>query len=369
MKKLSRIAALLAAGAALLMVGAGFVSCSEDDGGEDNSPKLTISADSAVSVEAGEAINVVITAALKNDSFNGSIGKGDDLDGFVTVIPSSLTSFEDNLSIIADEAIADGATSAKVRLTVTTTAEAVSGTIKVTIDGAALKSGKALASNSLSYTIAGENGGGDSTVATAATYSFKGGTNGIVLADLNGWDMATKDVIGSPIASEMTSKTLSNGATLHWKGSKVGTLRFRSTHDAGAELTADIVAAATALNYNGGYNGDMTDGVSLDSVDRYVEIPVDGAGTVSASVTFKGAKESDSPTGGPFQAAFVDSEGALLGNLVTDEVTASSSKTVSATVSEAKSVYLVFSRNGATKGGNGTGGMDVTSIVVAPAAN
>ena len=67
--------------------------------------------------------------------------------------------------------------------------------------------------------------------------------------------------------------------------------------------------------------------------------------------------------------AFVDAEGKLLGTVVTDEVTASSEKTVSGTVSAAGTVYLVFSRNGAKKGTSGTGGIDVSTITVTPAAD
>ena len=209
----------------------------------------------------------------------------------------------------------------------------------------------------------------EQTKATAKTYNFAGGENGIVLADVEGWDMASKDVIGSPIASTATTKTLSNGAILHWKGSKVGTLRFRSTHAAGASLTEEIANAATALNYNGGLaDGDLSSGVDLSTVDRYVEISVDGAGTVSATVDFKGANESDNPTGGPFKAAFVDKDGKLLGTVASDEVTASSKDvSVTGSVSAAGSVYLVFSRNGAKKGSSGTGGLDVKKIAVTPA--
>lgn len=209
----------------------------------------------------------------------------------------------------------------------------------------------------------------EQTKATAKTYNFASGENGIVLADVEGWDMASKDVIGSPIASTATTKTLSNGAILHWKGSKVGTLRFRSTHAAGASLTEEIANAATALNYNGGLaDGDLSSGVDLSTVDRYVEISVDGAGTVSATVDFKGANESDNPTGGPFKAAFVDKDGKLLGTVASDEVTASSKDvSVTGSVSAAGSVYLVFSRNGAKKGSSGTGGLDVKKIAVTPA--
>ena len=64
---MKKIMKAFAAIAALAMVSSGFVACSDDEE-EDTSPKLTISADSAVSVEAGDPINVTLTATLKNDS-------------------------------------------------------------------------------------------------------------------------------------------------------------------------------------------------------------------------------------------------------------------------------------------------------------
>ncbi|MDE7227914.1 MAG: hypothetical protein K2N31_06310 [Treponemataceae bacterium] len=208
------------------------------------------------------------------------------------------------------------------------------------------------------------------TPATAKTYSFTGGENGIVAADISDWDLSAKDVINSPIAKELTTKALTNEASLSWKGSKVATLRFRATHEKNERAISDLAPTITALKYNGGADSDISNGIAIDSLDRYVSIPVDGAGTVTAEVTFKGAKDSDNPTGGPFQVAFVDADGKVLGTVVTDEVTASSEKTVSGTVSAAGTVYLVFSRNGAKKSdGNGTGGIDVSTITVTPAAN
>ncbi|MDE5613090.1 MAG: hypothetical protein K2I74_00335, partial [Treponemataceae bacterium] len=71
----------------------------------------------------------------------------------------------------------------------------------------------------------------------------------------------------------------------------------------------------------------------------------------------------------PVPEAFIDANGNLLGAVVTDDVKASSKKTVSGTVSAAGTVYLAFSRNGAKKGSSGTGGVDVSKITVVPAAN
>ena len=204
------------------------------------------------------------------------------------------------------------------------------------------------------------------TPATAATYSFAGGTNGIVAADLAGWDLATKDAISSPASSTLKTLELANGATIAWKSSSVGTLRFRATHDANSGDIATLAPAITALNCNGGEHGDLSSGISISDLDRYVSIPVDGAGTVTAAIEFK---DSSTKTG-TLQAALVDSDGELLGDLVTADVatgkitgTDNKKGSVTGTTSSETTVYLVFSRNGA-----GGGGIDVTEIKVAPAA-
>ena len=131
---------------------------------------------------------------------------------------------------------------------------------------------------------------GGTTPATAATYSFAGGTNGIVAADLTDWDLSAENVISSPVASTLKSLELNNGAAIAWKGSKVGTLRFRATHTAASGDIATLAPTITGLNYNGGADSDLSSGISIGDLDRYVSIDVDGAGTVTASVEFKGAK-------------------------------------------------------------------------------
>ena len=195
--------------------------------------------------------------------------------------------------------------------------------------------------------------------ATAKTYSFTG--TGVTLENLSGWDMASKDVIGSPIAKDGSSTVLASGATVYYKSSKAGTVRFRSTHTANAELTADMVSAITALNFNGGQTSDdFSSGVTLANLDRYVSIPVDGAGTVTASIKF--VKSSGATADKKGQAALVDSNGKLIGTLAECDMTAGGEATLTGTVSAATTVTLAFSRNGA-----GAGGMDVTSIEVKPA--
>ena len=197
------------------------------------------------------------------------------------------------------------------------------------------------------------------TKATAKTYSFTG--TGVTLENLSGWDMASKDVIGSPVAASGSSTVLASGATVYYKSSKAGTVRFRSTHAASAKLTADVVSAITALNFNGGQTSDdFSSGVKLSDLDRYVSIPVDGAGTVTASIKFVKSDKATADKKG--QAALVDADGKLIGTLAECDMTAGGEATLTGTVSSATTVTLAFSRNGA-----GAGGMDVTSIEVKPA--
>ena len=209
------------------------------------------------------------------------------------------------------------------------------------------------------------------TPATAKTYSFAYGENGITLADfgnLADWNMKTNDVIGYP--ASFSRLKLSNGAILHSDSNNK--LRFHSKHEKDAELTEEIISTITALNYNGGLaDGNLEEGGSF-YFDRYIEIPLDGAGTITATVDFRAANESDNPTGGPLQAAFIDKNGNLLGNVVSDELTKGTKNvTITGTVPASGPVYLVFSRNGAKKNNNGelkgTGGLDVKTIKVTPA--
>ncbi|MBQ9206938.1 MAG: hypothetical protein IJ158_09525 [Treponema sp.] len=151
MKKFSKVLSILEI--LVLCIGGGLLatSCSDDDGEEDKTPSLQITAES-VSVTAGDKIEAVITATLTNDSFAGDIEANASLGEYVTITPST-ESFVDDLSVTASEAIAAGATSAKVKVSVTTTV-AATGTISVTIKASALKSAKDLkSSNTIAYTI------------------------------------------------------------------------------------------------------------------------------------------------------------------------------------------------------------------------
>ena len=213
--------------------------------------------------------------------------------------------------------------------------------------------------------------------ATAATYSFAADTGdgtGIVLEDLTGFDVSSANVFGVPASASIKETELANGAVLFYKGSKAGTLRFRCTNTANTEITETSAKTITAINYNGGASDDLSDGTTINDIDRGIAIEVDGAGTITATVEFKGAGTNDIDPTGTLQAAFVDERGTLLGEVVTDPIKNSTKTTVTAKTTEATVVYLVFSRNGATKqksdtdtSRSGTGGLDVTKIEVAPA--
>ncbi|MBD5447375.1 MAG: hypothetical protein HDR32_06465 [Treponema sp.] len=131
----------------------------------------------------------------------------------------------------------------------------------------------------------------------------------------------------------------------------------------------DANSKTTALNYNGGATTDISDGIAIDQLDRYIKIHVDSAGTVSASIKITASSKKE----GTLQIAFVNGEGKCIEDPVTADVktgkitgTNNQSGTVTGTVTAATDVYLVFSRcNENTTGG----GMDVTQITVTPTAN
>ncbi len=347
MKKISRLAALFAATALLF----GAIGCSDEDeggSGEDNK-SITLNAGDIFATE-DNTLYVKILDGNKVDAFMWSEETSD----YAPVAQGASYTITDNaLSVNAGEA---GTFTGTV-------VSATQMTLTIGKDTMTLKK----ADKEPTGPNPGDDDPPNGSAATAKTYSFAGGENGIVAADISNWDLSAKDVINAPIATTLTTKELANGASISWKGSKVGTLRFRAAHEANQGAISALAPTITTLNYNGGANSDISSGIAIADLDRYVSIPVDGAGTVTADVTFKGAKESDNPSGGPFQVAFVDADGKLLGDVVTDAVTASSTKTLSGTVTAAGTVYLAFSRNGAKKGTNGsTGGDDVSKITVAP---
>jgi hypothetical protein len=116
-------------------------------------PALTISGD-AISVIAGGAVSATITGTLTNESFGSgvTVAAGGDLSSYVTLSDASFLAA--GYTITAAEAIAGGATSAKITVAGTAAASAASGTFTVTISGASLASGVALtSSNTIAYEV------------------------------------------------------------------------------------------------------------------------------------------------------------------------------------------------------------------------
>ena len=201
----------------------------------------------------------------------------------------------------------------------------------------------------------GNQNQGTVTKATAKTYDFVG----LTISDFAEGSLTAKDdgaaltalADGADNYIKTKTEVSVKGATLY--GGK-NNLRVRAES-----------AASTAINYNGGEANDISSGITVANLSRWIKIPVDGAGTVTASVKFVNSSKNT----GTLQAGLFSAEGKLLGSLVTADVatgkitdTDSNTGTISATTTVATDVYLVLSRNGASGGG-----MDVYSITVTPA--
>ena len=187
-----------------------------------------------------------------------------------------------------------------------------------------------------------------------------------------------------PIATEMTTKELSNNVVVGWKGSKAGVLRFRAE--------AAGVANITSLNYNGGL-GNAGDMVAVGSkitatIDRYV-----GVKTVAGTAyTYKltgfvtGINKAEAAKNGALvdtgsltgKVALVAADNTVLavhelelnkGATTWKDVNQELTGSITATDTE---VRVVFSREGAQKykeSGktySGSGGFDVVKLELTP---
>ena len=340
MKKISKLAVLLASGA--LLFGGLFLSCSDDDDGGNNNNSST----------GGD-----VSVTLDKTELSLAAGKTETLTA--TVANATNTSVEWSSSD-KDIATVDG------------------GTVTAVAEGSATITATSIADNtkSASCTVTVTKGSGNQEKATAKTYDFTGlkyadlssfslvatykesGASSTTDHDISETNFTTEVNAASGTAGFKDDSITLGGATLKGKLSK---LRFRFDKVDGSYTTA---SSTSALNYNGGLKTDISSGVTISDLDRYVSIPVDGAGTVSASIKAVGSSGKT----GNLQIGLFDSNGKLLGDLVTAAAgdgkitgTDSNTGTVSGTVTAATTVYLVFSRNGAEGGG-----LDVKSIVVSP---
>lgn len=366
MKKITRIAALLATTALLF----GAIGCSNDDDGGNSGnggeKTDTVSPTSFELTSGADAESKTFTLTLGTTQINeagvAALKADNDLTEQIANIVSPSSDITVSKIVVAKDATA---TELALSLTMASEAEAgTKGTLTLTLPADFTENSNAI-EKTLSYEIKGSTpiAPDTDTPATAKTYDFVG---------LSASDFL--DANGNAVSAWGNKASWTASATVNLPGGtttvKDATVFCKVQTDASKQslirARTDDGSKTTGLNYNGGANSDISNGIAIADLDRYISIPVDGAGTISAEVTFKGAKETDSTSGGPFQVAFVDADGNLLGSVVTDDVKASSVKTVSGAVSAAGTVYLAFSRNGAKKGTSGTGGVDVSKITVAP---
>lgn len=135
----------------------------------------------------------------------------------------------------------------------------------------------------------------------------------------------------------------------------------------------------TGLNYIGCDVGDMSGGsiaeASKEELQRYISVPVSGAGRLS--VLYKGNNtRSDIATDeeNHLQIAFVTEDGTVLAcrpvPVMDTSVKETGVRMLSADITEAATVRVVFSRNNTHKGGDPdklTGSIDLFSITFVPA--
>lgn len=135
----------------------------------------------------------------------------------------------------------------------------------------------------------------------------------------------------------------------------------------------------TGLNYIGCDVGDMSGGAiaeeAKEKLQRYISVPVGGAGRLS--VLYKGNNtRADIATDDEnhLQIAFVTEDGTVLAwqpvPVMDTSVKETGVRMLSADITKAETVRVVFSRNDTHKGGNPdklTGSIDVFSITFVPA--
>ena len=367
MKKISRLAALFAATAFLL---AAFPACGNDDG--DDGPNATLAGE-AVELEIDVEKTVEATITVENDTFSANAkkipsGEAIPTEYFelkagekITVSPATLVAWTSD-------------TVAKISFTVTATEGAAAGTISAEIKKGTLTSDTALTAKGIAYTVKGASGSGDGegggsgegdktetgTPATAKTYNFVGLAASDFLdasgTAVSAWGASASWAASSAVNLPANSTTVAD-ATVYCKeqtqdAKKQTLIRARTGTD----------SKTTALNYNGGASSDISSGIAIANLDRYVSIPVDGAGTIT--VEYAGvSSDKGSKT---CQIALLDGEGSYLGgetvNTLKDDAGVTQQHTFDTTVTKATSVYIAFSRVGASGGG-----IDLYKIEVKPA--
>ena len=201
MKKLSRIAALLAAGALLF----GAAGCSDDDdGGETGGVEVKASVTPAIELEEGGDGTYVVTCTVTGDTFSAE-AKLLDAGATIPATYLKLTASDSNVTISevkVSEKFTD--TVGKVSIKVTAADGAKSGTIKAELLKGTLTNTTDTVTASIGYKIKGDESEGGTV---NAVWTFKGVTFGEgTLAGLTNGSKLSSDV-------ELTA-TSGTGATL-----------------------------------------------------------------------------------------------------------------------------------------------------------
>ena len=344
MKKLSRIAALLAAGALLF----GAVGCSDSD--DDGGVGVTATVGSKIELEEGKGGTYVVTFSVTGDTFSDgtqSLGVNAPIpDGYLKLTAGDKVTISE---VKVSEKFTDtvGKVSIKVTAAVgatdgTITAELLKGTLKNTTD--------TVTATPISYTIKGDKSEGDEPV----TYDFRELTSADVSAlGITATEGSDKDT--GKIAKSDNEYGLSNGAFLYSKGD--GNLKIRFA-------TKNNIASPISLNFGGQSIGDKdttaTPGdigtTESGSASRYIALPV-SASKFNVAVTYKSTNEKK------VQIVVVDENGKILAK---DEPNGENSEKTYTTGTLEKGsaskirIYLYRIDD------NSSGGADVSKIVVTP---
>ena len=342
MKKLSRIAALLAAGALLF----GAFGCSDDDNEEKDPPKPQTE---TVSYTLKDGTQGFDSGSLKVSGMNTTEDTSDDTFE-MTLTPEEGTAEK----VKGTWKLNDGSTteftcksdeSVEINGVPVTPDTVVTGTMNGDTISLSIPTGTTSVTLTFVKSTGGGNGDGDGDKATAKTYDFATWSAADLAAFGGEFYTDSKNNAKNQLKSPEGTTELSTGATIYNKAANAIMIRTVSTTD----------NTPTALNYNGAGNDDLSSGVDVSKLDRYVSIPVDGAGKITASVKFVNSSSAN----GNLQAVFVDADGKLLGTVVEKDAKTGGEATIEGTTAGATTVILAFSRKGA-----GGGGLDVYSISV-----
>ena len=237
MKKITRIAALLAAGALLF----GAVGCSgDDDGDEKDGVKVTASVEPAIELEEGKDGTYVVTCTVTGDTFSAN-AKGLEVNEPIPADYLKLTASDSKVTISevkVSEKFTD--TVGKVSIKVAAADGAKSGTIKAELlKGTLTDTTDTVTATPISYTIKGDEGqqgGGDGT---PDSWTFAGKVGGITITE--GYSFSGSSSTGYTKSGKLTA--IDSNATIIYENVELdgeeGNLTLTIANYAGTGVGAD----------------------------------------------------------------------------------------------------------------------------------